>query len=87
MKDDDDDVDDEDDDDVGMEVNRLVIIAFLLLVVRDTIGRGRYAENASHNIVDVVVVVADLVTVAECIILPSNKRRSSSGADTIILLD
>lgn len=80
------DVDDEDDDDVGVDVNRLVVIAFLLLVVWDTIGRGRYAENASHNIVDVVV-VADLVTVAECIILPSNKRRSSSGADTIILLD
>ena len=35
------DVDDEDDDDVGVEVNRLVVIAFLLLVVRDTIGRER----------------------------------------------
>ena len=78
---------DDEDDDVGVEVNRLVVIAFLLLVVRETtIGRERDAENASHNIdVDVdVVVVADFVTVDECIILPSNRRRRSS-ADTNIV--
>ena len=78
---------DDEDDDVGVEVNRLVVIAFLLLVVWETtIDRERDAENASHNIdVDVdVVVVADFVTVDECIILPSNRRRRSS-ADTNIV--
>jgi hypothetical protein len=80
-------VDDEDDDDVGVEVNRLVIAFLLLVVWETTIVRERDAENASHNIIDVdvdVVVVADFVTVDECIILPSNRRRRSS-ADTNIV--